>query len=118
MQSKTKFAAEAIFKSGGAAETKWLFFALPAGWSITKDGERVAEGTADRVSIEEGLAQFAAFTHPIPAAVAVECAPEIRERLDRIEGKRGRGARGKGIAATLPRSIAAMGRRAIAGGIV
>ena len=97
MATVKRRAAEALFKSGGEGEATWLYFALPAGWAITRNGVRVAFGTPDRASIQTGLEKFAAFTHPVAPAAD----PVVLAQLNRIEGESGRGANGKGVAKLL-----------------
>jgi hypothetical protein len=64
--------------------THWVFHILKSGgWTIMQDGERMAEGKADRRSIRVGVKKFTALTHPV--AAAPQCSPVVHAQLNRIE---------------------------------
>ena len=77
-------AGQALFESVCDRGTRWLFIVLRDDrWAITRNGERVATGTNDRVSLQAGVEKFVSLTRPI--AAGARCDPVIREHLDRIE---------------------------------
>jgi hypothetical protein len=84
MSASNKGVVQAILRSLGSDGTCWLFVTESGeGWAITRNGKRVAFGTADRASIQAGVKKFAILTHP--AAGGSPCDPVVQEHLDRIE---------------------------------
>ena len=73
-----------LFESVCDRGTRWLFIVLRDDrWAITRNGEQVATGTSDRVSLQAGVAKFVTLTRPV--AAGSRCDPIVREHLDRIE---------------------------------
>lgn len=73
-----------LFESVSDDGTRWAFVILADdGWAITRNGQRVAAGTANRGSIHAGVEKFATVTRP--AAGVSQCDPVVQKHLDRIE---------------------------------
>jgi hypothetical protein len=71
-----------LFASVSDDGTRWAFEVLREdGWAITRNGVRVAVGTADRASVASGVKTYRALTH---SATGAQCDPIVQKHLDRI----------------------------------
>jgi hypothetical protein len=84
MTTRENGAGRELLESVSDNGTRWAFVILTDdGWAITRNGQRIAVGTADPKSIHAGVAQFATVTHP--AAGESLCDPVVQNYLNRIE---------------------------------
>jgi hypothetical protein len=66
IQGKTDRAAQELFRSISDDGTQWMFVVMADnGWAITRNGDQVIAGGADRASIDSGVQRFLSLTAPV-----------------------------------------------------